>query len=271
MVYDDVEATVLQVVSSIAEKEAVANISHESRLKYDLGLDSLNMMELCVVLESAFNISIDEGMVTAKTVQDLIELVKSGGGINPAKAYNIDDYPMQKTEKNIAQLKKYIKLSKLLWKFKVSGIENIPPSSNYILCPNHQSHFDSLWVWAAIGIERINPAKICCLAKQEHLDSKQSRLGLTLLGGIPVDRSGNTVPAMKRALECITIENYNILIHPEGTRTLDGNIQEFKGGAAKLAIDANVPLIPVRIDGAWDISLRTESGLKSFALAGVIR
>ena len=44
-----------------------------------------------------------------------------------------------------------------------------------------------------------------------------------------------------------------MLIHPEGTRTLDGKIQNFKGGAAKLAIDANVPLIPVRIEGAWNI------------------
>ena len=44
-----------------------------------------------------------------------------------------------------------------------------------------------------------------------------------------------------------------MLLHPEGTRTLDGKIREFKGGAAKLAIDAGVPLIPVRIEGAWDI------------------
>ena len=44
-----------------------------------------------------------------------------------------------------------------------------------------------------------------------------------------------------------------MIIFPEGTRSRDGKIHEFKGGAAKLAIDADVPLIPVRIEGAWNI------------------
>ena len=75
---------------------------------------------------------------------------------------------------------------------------------------------------------------------------------LAMVGGIPVERRGNTIPAVKRALVCIQ-DGYTMLIHPEGTRTRDGKMHEFKGGAAKLAIDAEAVIIPVRIDGAWDI------------------
>jgi 1-acyl-sn-glycerol-3-phosphate acyltransferase len=75
---------------------------------------------------------------------------------------------------------------------------------------------------------------------------------LAMVGGIPIERNGNTVPAMTRALKLIK-DGYTMLIFPEGTRTRDGKMQKFKGGAAKLAIDANVPLIPVRIEGAWNI------------------
>ncbi|MCL2807176.1 MAG: 1-acyl-sn-glycerol-3-phosphate acyltransferase [Coriobacteriia bacterium] len=117
------------------------------------------------------------------------------------------------------------------------------------LCPNHQSYFDSTWIWAAVRKRQPHLQKFCCLAAEVFLSSK---FALAMLGGIPVERSGNTIPAMKRALACLQ-EGSFMLIHPEGTRSRDGKMHEFKGGAAKLAIEAGVPIIPVRIDGAWDI------------------
>lgn len=248
----DVESTILQILSPLASNERAIGITPESRLKNDLGLDSLNMMELCVALEGVFDISINESITQATTVQDLIRLVNSDGGSQSQKPYNLEDYPLPKTKKHVRHLKLLMRLSRFVWRFKIAGLENIPSDSRYILCPNHQSHFDSLWVWAAIGYKRVDLRKICCFAKHEHLSSKSSRFMLSLLGGIPVDRDGNTVPAMQRGLASIQ-EGRTMLIHPEGTRTLDGKMQAFKGGAAKLAIDAGVPVIPVRIDGAWDI------------------
>ena len=88
-----------------------------------------------------------------------------------------------------------------------------------------------------------------------------------MLGGIPVERGGNTVPAMKRALACIQ-DGYTMLIHPEGTRTRDGKIHKFKCGAARLAVEADVPLIPVRIEGAWNIFPPHRKRPKIFSLKG---
>jgi len=176
-------------------------------------------------------------------------LIESGGTGSRDVTYNIDEYPLPKTKKHIKKLKQYMRLSRIAWRFDVSGIDNIPSDGRYILCPNHQSYLDSLWIWAAIGYKCVNLEKICCLAAEMFLPHKSM---LTMLGGIPVERSGNTIPAMKRGLACIQ-DNYIMLIHPEGTRSRDGKIHEFKGGAAKLAIDADMPIIPVHIDGAWDI------------------
>ena len=243
------EDKILLVVEKLADGKLV---EIDSRLKGDLGFDSLTMMELIVLLESSFSMALSESIGTAKTVQDLVKLIESGGAFKDGLSYNIEDYPLKKTDKDIKQLKRFMCLSRFLWRFKISGLEHIPDDGRYILCPNHQSHYDGMWVWTALGTERVDLEKICCLAKQEHLESSSSRRGLAMLGGIPVDRRGNTVPAMKRALDCIK-DGYTMLIHPEGARTLDGKIHEFKGGAAKLAIDAGVPLIPVRIEGAWDI------------------
>jgi len=249
----EVEDTVIKIVSSLTGSEAVENITLESRLKDDLGFDSLNMFELCVKLEGALKTHISNNMDSIKTVGDIVTQIKENKNVpSNDTEFNIEKYPLLKTKKHLWWLKAIMLISRNVWHIKAFGLENIPSDGRYILCPNHQSHFDGLWIWSAISSKRMDLSKICCLAKQEHLDSKLSHYVLTLLGGIPVDRSGNTVPAMKRALSCINA-GYTMLIHPEGTRTLDGNIQEFKGGAVKLAIDAGVPVIPVRIEGAWHI------------------
>jgi long-chain acyl-CoA synthetase len=242
---DSTENIILHIVTSLADGQTV---TPESHLKYDLGLDSLTLFEMCVEIESALDMTIAENMDAVETVQDLIDLV-SGGAETHTAPYNIEDYPLPKTKGHIRALKRYMRLSRLFWKFDISGLENIPVSGNYILCPNHQSYLDSLWIWAAIGHKRLDLQKICCLAAEVFLPSKST---LAIMGGIPVERMGNTIPAMKRGLACIG-EGYTMLVHPEGTRTRDGEMHEFKGGAAKLAIDAGVNIIPVWIDGAWDI------------------
>ena len=247
----DTASTVMQIISAIASKELSKSINLDSHFKYDLAFDSLNMVELCIAIEGALKTSIESRLSNVNTVRDIVTIIENNGGISDVP-YNIDDFPIQKKQKHIRRLKLLMRLSRIAWRFELTGTQNIPTNGRYILCPNHQSHFDSLWVWAAVGSKNVDLKKISCLAKQEHLERKSSVFLLSMLGGIPVDRSGNTAPAMKRALACLQ-DGHTMLIHPEGTRTLDGKMGEFKGGAAKLAIDAGVDLIPVRIDGAWDI------------------
>ena len=73
------------------------------------------------------------------------------------------------------------------------------------------------------------------------------------LGGIPVDRSGNTAPAMKRAEELLNQDKTYMIIHPEGTRSRSGKLGEFKLGAAQLAKDVGIKIVPVCINGAYEI------------------
>jgi len=245
----NVETTILKIVSSLANRDTLKNITLNSKLKYDLGFDSLTTLEMCVEIESALKVSIEGKLGNIKTVGDIVSLVENNESYSHDVKYNIDDYPLPKTEKHIRKLRRLMRVSGFIWHFKVNGRENIPAEGNYILCPNHQSLYDSFWIFTAMGHEHIKQQKICCLAAEMFLPYKDT---LAMVGGIPVERNGNTVPAMTRALECIK-DGYTLLIFPEGTRSRDGKINEFKGGAAKLAIEADLPLIPVRIDGAWDI------------------
>jgi hypothetical protein len=89
------------------------------------------MMELCVDLESEFKIIIDESLSNVKTVQELIILVKSGGS-ESGNLCNIEDFPFPKSKQHIKELKRYMCLSHLLWRFNVTGTENIPTNKNYM-------------------------------------------------------------------------------------------------------------------------------------------
>ncbi len=187
-------------------------------------------------------------------VGDLINRAENGNTeISDKKKYNIKDFPKSKTDKDKRFLKSSFKKVYSIYKFSVSGAENIPESGNYILCPNHESYFDAVFVAAALNKANHRTDNICCLAAEHLFDKSFMKKGVAALGGIPVDRSGNTAPAIERALECLKNDDCVMLIHPEGTRTRTGKLGEFKQGAAKLAIDSGVKIIPVCISGANEI------------------
>lgn len=136
--------------------------------------------------------------------------------------------------------------------FEIVGLDNVTAGNQYIYCPNHQTHMDSLWTWHALGDKCPGINSFGCMAKAEHLNTAWSRLWLTMLGGIPVDRSGNPMHSFKSSVNFIR-EGNCFLVHPEGTRTRDGSLGDFKAGAALLSIKTGVPIIPVAIEGGCSV------------------
>lgn len=223
------------------------------QLESDLGFDSLNLFELCVAIENQFGIAMENCIRSTMTVGEVISILENENQNDTVSNldYDINSFPLEKTRFSLWMLKVIMAISRMLWKFEVEGLENIPKSGNYILCPNHQTHLDGLWTFSFLPKKELE--KIKCLAKQEHLETKVTRFFLRMLGGIPVDRSGNPAPAMKRCLECLREEKSIVLIHPEGTRTKTGKMGIFKAGAAALAIDSGKKIIPVSISGGTEV------------------
>ena len=260
IIFDDIGS----INSSESSKDKLLNIikTHTNReeislssdLKSDLGIDSLGMFEMIVKIESEYKVDLSPYLGNIQTVEDLSDCVfNHSSQSNKANAtFSVSEFPMSKSKHDLALLRSMMKLSKTIWDFKIKGIENIPTDRNYILCPNHESHLDGLWIFTAIGETKLNLRKICCMAKKEHLDNVFSRKWLKLLGGIPVDRYINPFDSIKRCIECVNEGNI-LLIHPEGTRTRSGDLGEFKEGSAKIALETNCLIVPVCINGAREI------------------
>ena len=143
-------------------------------------------------------------------------------------------------------------LSRILLKFDVIGKENIPASNPYVLAANHETYIDGMWIGAFLP--RGHFRHFCSLAASD-LEYKHGLLGRVILRvgrGIRVDRYGSPIRGLIVAKK--EVEKGGILlVHPEGTRTPDGNLGEFKDGASYVAFKARVPLIPVFLDGGYEV------------------
>ena len=131
---------------------------------------------------------------------------------------------------------------KLIFNFKVTGLENIPQNDGFILCSNH-THFMDV-VFLVIYFKR----HIKFMAKQELFVKPFPRWFVTNMGAFPVTRgagTGSTI-ALKTA-EDIVKSGGVMGIFPEGTRSKDGKPKKAKSGVALIASETNAPVLPVSI------------------------
>lgn len=153
-----------------------------------------------------FGVDLTNCISAQLTVGKLCDMAeKSNGTQENTVNYDVEQYPMKRHKRDRWCMSLFNGLTKLFYRFEVDGLEHIPSDGPYIIAANHQSHLDGMWILAA-GREQIKLDNFCCMAKQEHLDSRISRRGLRITGGIPVARGANTSPALKRVLECLEDE-----------------------------------------------------------------
>jgi 1-acyl-sn-glycerol-3-phosphate acyltransferase len=133
---------------------------------------------------------------------------------------------------------------------RVRGRELVPSAGGALVMSNHQSHLDPVLIGLASD-RRLN-----YLARQTLFRFAPFRWLINSLDAIPLDREGLGLSGLKETLSRLK-RGELVLIFPEGTRTRDGEVGAFKPGFCALARRANVPLLPVAIDGAFDSWPRT--------------
>ncbi len=126
----------------------------------------------------------------------------------------------------------------------VIGAENIKPGASYVICANHQSHYDIYVLYGWLGID------FKWVMKKELEKVPILGVACKVLGHIFIDRSDS-----KSAIETINaaktkiVNGTSVVFFPEGSRSGDGTIKPFKKGAFRMAIDLGLPVLPVTING----------------------
>jgi len=134
-------------------------------------------------------------------------------------------------------------LSRACWQIEFRGIENIPATGGVIIAANHQTYIDPFWL--SLRIKR--PLRY--LAWSAAFTWPVVGKCLVWLGAWPLALEGSDPAAIRRSLQWLK-EGGAVVIFPEGARcTSSGALERFKAGAVRLALEANVPILPVTIKG----------------------
>ena len=130
----------------------------------------------------------------------------------------------------------------------VIGRENVDPSQSYVIVSNHQSQFDIFVLYGWLNID------FKWVMKKELRKVPAIGIACERLGHIYVDRSNReaALASINMAKQRI-VDGTSVLFFPEGTRSRDKRMRPFKKGAFRMALDLQLPILPVTILGTRDI------------------
>lgn len=139
----------------------------------------------------------------------------------------------------------------LLYRFEYRGLEHLPRTGGFILVCNHQSFLDPLSAGTA-SVDR----PYTTIARDSLFRFRPFGALLRSYGCVPIERGAGDTGALRTALAQLAMGR-SVFMFPEGTRNEDGRTQRFKPGVALLARRARIQIVPVAVDGNFDIWPRT--------------
>lgn len=136
-------------------------------------------------------------------------------------------------------------LSLFYFRFRSFGSEHVPASGGCILTPNHVSFLDPPMVGCGLKHRVVH-----FMARDNLFDVPFMGWWYRKIGTIAIDRTKGDLAALRTALNGLKSGKV-VCLFPEGTRSLDGELQQPKGGVGFLIAKAGVPVVPVYLDGTY--------------------
>jgi 1-acyl-sn-glycerol-3-phosphate acyltransferase len=144
-------------------------------------------------------------------------------------------------------------MGRFVWKVQVEGRERIPREGALIVAPTHESFLDPMVVGAYLPRDLRYMARRTLFVKKREDGTERRRLLASAFARwawvIEVDRDAGGRDAVRKCLERLEAGEA-VLLFPEGTRSLDGNVREFEPGVGLIALRSGAPVLPISIEGS---------------------
>jgi long-chain acyl-CoA synthetase len=246
----------------------------------ELGLSSLERVELMMALEEALQVTVEEGaFAAATTVADLEALTRPidapvaphavvaprpSGGVEPI------DFPSWNRSAAARWVRRsslptwILPLARIFATLKVEGLHHLDELTGpAIFAANHQSHFDTPAILMALPARwryRMAPAMAKEFFKAHFHPEQYGRrayltnslnyyLAALFFNAFPLPQRESGTRQTLRYIGDLVTDGYSVLIFPEGRRTAEGEIAPFQPGVGMIAARLQVPVVPVRLDG----------------------
>jgi long-chain acyl-CoA synthetase len=240
----------------------------------ELGLSSLERVELMMAIEEAFQVTIDEGtFAAASTVADLEALTRPLQGTGAAAAVRTAEpiaFPswnrswLARTLRRASLPTWILPLGRVFARVRVEGLDHLAGLQGpVIFAANHQSHFDTPVILDALPPRwryRIAPAMAKEFFKAHFFPAQYGRrawftnslnywLASLFFNAFPLPQREAGTRETLRYIGDLLGSGFSILIFPEGRRTEAGEVNRFQAGVGMIASRLGVPVVPVRLEG----------------------
>ncbi|WP_457621488.1 AMP-binding protein [Persephonella sp.] len=246
-----------KILKDYLKKVSKREVYPDSHIELDLGLDSLEKVELQAFIEQTFGVEItDEQLADLPTVEELSRFISEKKKkieleeINWKKLFEKDiKIDIKDTRHPIIILKKMIKpVFKVYFSLEINGLDNLP-DRNFILAPNHQSLLDGFLIVVSLPNKHLENTYF--LAEEIYFESYIRKIIARNFHVLTVNINKDLKLSLQKTAMLLK-KNKNVVIFPEGARTRDGGLLPFKKSFAILSKELNVPVIPVAIKGAYE-------------------
>ena len=244
-----------QTLAQYIKEEKGENIYPDSHIEIDLGLDSLDIIQLNSFIEKTFGFKIkEEETVDLKVIKDICEYIRKN-----SKEYHLEKinwseilkesigYPLPSS--NMIWLTKifFAPILKFYLGLKIKGVEKLSKEPRIIIC-NHESFIDAFAVQRLFKGDMLKNTYYFAIKK--HFDKAGLRFMANHGNIILMDINENLKESLQISAEVLK-EGKNLVIFPEGARTRDGKLQDFKKFFGILSKELNIPVTVLGIDGAY--------------------
>jgi long-chain acyl-CoA synthetase len=247
-------------------------IRPSDNLELDLGLDSMQRIELLVAVEKELGGDVEESaLAEIYSVRQLVDAIRESAATGKTRTSSSQQpagwksvLQEEPTDPEVLALARPGRLAEHIlyagfqplqilaydrFHLRVSGLEKLPARGSYIISSNHQSYLDPV-VLGAVLPRRVF-RNLFAVGTSEIFGSGFMRRLARWLRVIVVDPDANLVSALRAG--AFGLRHGRILIlYPEGERSIDGTPRTFKKGAAILSVHLQVPIVPVAIEGFHD-------------------
>jgi long-chain acyl-CoA synthetase len=266
--------TTARSVVSVLERFAPGRTIEPATTIDELGLSSLERVELLMALEETLQVTVDEAaFATASTVADLEALTRPIDAGAPAAILERAEpiaFPSWNRTAPVRALRRaslptwILPIARLFVTLDIQGLEHLAGIRGpVIFAANHQSHLDGPMILQALPPRwryRVAPAMAKEFFKAHFYpagftagarltNSLNYYLASAFFNAFPLPQRESGTRQTLRYIGDLIGEGYSILIFPEGRRTEKGEINRFQPGVAMIAARLDVPVVPVRIDG----------------------
>lgn len=265
---DDPDTAEYLAVKSFIESQSDMDISPNDHLVFDIAMDSLGKMSLIDFIEQTFGIKIEEEqLIKFPSIAKIAEYIGANKLFHKEHSSswsgNLKDNGPVDLPKSSFLLKFIVSSVRgffsFFFKFEVKGLENIPEGPCFI-APNHQTKLDAFLVLSCLDKETLK--ETYSYAKKDHVKSHIRQFLAHRTNIIVMDLTKDLKESIHKMAEVVKLGK-KILIFPEGTRTLDGELGDFKKTYAILSTELNIPVLPVAISGAYEAMSSGKKRIKS--------